>query len=176
MSIRERIKARIREVEGKGLRHLPSSIASDLRVRDVFVSDEVWEMVTPPWSENWEGQRHQSFRGSLDAFTRGEEISVSENPFEKRWSTFLARVHPIEKEVWDIRTFEPNPGTRCFGHFGDRNLFITLTWQYRENLEGGKDWDDEVSYFVSEWKKLFCNIPPFIGRTVDDLLSNYHPV
>ena len=38
----------------------------------------------------------------------GEKLGVSEKPFNKRADTFLARVHPINLEVWDIRAIEPN--------------------------------------------------------------------
>lgn len=176
MSIAEKIKERIKDLEGQRLHHLPSQLPSDPRVREVFASNEVMEVVTPPWPENYVGQRQQSFRASLDAFTRGEELSVSEDPFRKSGTTFLARVHPVEREVWDIRSFEPKPGIRCFGRFGGYNRFIALTWDYRENFEGKEDWENEVEFFQKEWKKHFGEIPPYIGKGVHDLLSNYYIV
>lgn len=137
--------------------------------------------VCPPWPENHDGTRRLRFRADLDAFTRHDEISVSEHPFEKPWDTHLARIHPVEKEVWDIRSLEP-PGTRCFGRFGGQNLFVALTWAYREDVESGDDWcrdDDwgaEIRKFEKEWERLFKGIPLFRGDTLDDYLTNYFAV
>jgi hypothetical protein len=109
-------------------------------------------------------------RAYLDAFTSGEEISISERPFKKRADTFMARVHPVKYSVWDIRAIEPWPGIRCFGCFGDIDLFIALTWDYRENLDETEDgFALEAKRCRDCWSTLFvCN--PREGG-IDDLIS-----
>ena len=108
-------------------------------------------------------------------------LSVSERPFDKPPDTNMARVHPVKKEVWDVRSLEP-PGIRCFGRFGDKNLFVALTWAYREDVESGDDWtrdDDwaaEIRQFERAWETLFKGIPIFKGDTLDEYLTNNYPV
>lgn len=176
MSMTDDIKARVNTHLSKNLFHLPPLIPSDPTIRTVFVSDEVRDIVTPPWNERWEGLRHSEFRATLDAFTQGETVSVAENPFDKPCDTFLARVDPVADEIWDIRTVEPGQGIRCLGAFGDKNFFIALTWNYRENMSGRDGWRDEIEDCKSEWEKLFSPIPRFQGASLDEYLSEFYAV
>ncbi len=180
MSISDDIRKRIVELEGAELFHLPPLIKGDPSVRELFVSAEVKSIVVPPWPPTYVGVRHQSFRTDLDTFTRHDELRVSEMPFDKAWDADISRVHPVKREVWDFRSLEP-PGIRCFGRFGGLNLFIALTYAYRENIEAGDawlssdDWDGERDRFERAWVRLFGDMPLFRGNTLDDYLTNYWP-
>lgn len=155
MSIRDEINRHI----GSKLLHLPSLVPSDPLVRELFVSAEILEIAEEPFPEHRDGDRHALFRGYLDAFTSGEEIGVSEKPFNKRSDTFLARVHPTQLEVWDIRAIEPSPGIRGFGCFGDRDLFIVLTYEYRENLDAtANGFAIEARRCRQVWDFLFSSV------------------
>ena len=56
------------------------------------------------------------------------------------------------------------------GFFGGLNLFIALTWNYRENIE---DFTAAVAECAQEWRRLFGPITPFDGRSLDDYINNY---
>lgn len=173
MSITDDIERRVRELEDCHLFHLLPEVRSDPTVRTVIVSEEVLEAVTLPMSQNWEGHRCSMFRGTLDAFTRGERISVAEIPYDKPGDTILARVDPVTEEIWDIRSIDPIPGIRCLGGFGGKNLFVALTWNYRETLEDGEDWRVEIERCKSEWERFFDKIPRFQGATLNEYISNF---
>ena len=176
MSITDEIQARIRAHHGKRLFYLPLRFRGDPAIRIMIVSEEVRDAVRPPWPKNWEGLRQSGFRGTLDAFTRGERVSVAERPFDKPNYAFLARVDPVADEVWDIRSIDPNPGIRCLGGFGGKDFFIALTWNYREILSGEYEWRDELQRCKSDWKELFDQIPRFHEGALDGYLSNYFAV
>lgn len=80
MSIRDEIAAHL----GRELFFLPPLIRSDPVIRELFVSREVFDAVSPPFLQRWSGQQLAKFRAYLDAYTTGEEIGVSERPFNKR--------------------------------------------------------------------------------------------
>lgn len=172
MSITDDIRVRIATHDGTHLFHLPPLLPGALTMRTMIVSEEVWNIVMRDTSQNWEALRHSKLRGSLDAFTEGQLISVAEDPLNKPGDTTLARVDPVDDEIWDIRTFEPRPGIRCLGAFCGKDFFIALTWNYRENF----DWPDEIQLCKSEWQRLFSPIPRFKGASLDEYLSNYYTV
>lgn len=84
----------------------------------------------------------------------------------------MARVHPVTDEIWDIRSVDPKPGIRTLGSFAEKDTFIALTWEYRENLESSRDWENEIARAKEAWKKLFGSVPPFKGANLDEYLSN----
>lgn len=172
MSITDDIKASVARHEGKSLFHLPPLFPGALTTRTMIVSEEIYDIVMPEYSKSWEGLRHSKLRGDLDAFTEGEEMSVAEKPFKKPGYTMIARVHPVTDEIWDLRNIDPNPGIRCLGAFGGKDIFIALIWDYREYF----DWNEEIERCKSEWTKLFGSIPRFKGASLDEYLSNYYAV
>jgi len=177
MSITDYIKHRIAALEGSRLFSLPPVVPVDEVVREVFISEEVYEIVMPPWPENYDGSRQAGHRGDLDAFTLGDRFSVAEDPFKKPFNAMLARTHPVSDEIWDMRTTDPLPGIRSLGAFGGKDLFIALVWDYRENFDGDPDhWDFEINRCKTKWDELFGSIPRFKGTSLDEYLSNYHAV
>lgn len=176
MSITDQIQAQVTAHLGKRLFHLRPLLPGESVVRHLVVSEEIRECVTPPWAGNWMGLRHSTFRGTLDAFIQGEELSVAEHPFNKLGDAFLARVHPVEDEIWDIRSIDPNARIRCFGAFGGKNLFIALTFAYREDITTTEDWDYEIDRCKGMWNQFFGSMNRFKGGSLDEYVSNYHAV
>lgn len=139
----------------------------------MFVSQEVNEIVWPPFPNNWEGKRHSKVRALLDSFTEGDVISVAEDPYDKAASAILARVDAVEAEVWDIRCLDPSPGIRVFGRFSEPDTFIALTWEYRENV----DWPTETARCQAAWRALFGAIAPHSGSALHEYISyNFYSV
>jgi hypothetical protein len=163
-SIRDAIKV----YEGRSLFCLPSALLGEETPRTVFVSQELREIVDgPPWPASWEGRRHANLRAVLDGFTEGDSITVAENPLDKDARAILARVDPVEDEIWDFRCLDPKPGIRAFGRFSEPDTFIALTWNYREII----DWPAEVERCKAAWAKLFGDIPPHKGNSIDEYIT-----
>lgn len=175
------IQAAINAHHGRELFCLESAFFGPESPRAVFVSAEVWEVVNgPPWSQGREGRRFARLRALFDSFTNGEAFTVAENPCNKDARALLARVCPVEAEVWDFRCLDPRPGIRAFGRFSEPNVFIVLSWEFRENLDksNGDDdfWRDEVQYCVNEWQRLFGTLPPHRGASLDEYVYNARSV
>lgn len=169
MSIREKIALRVHE---KKLFCLGPRVRSDPVVRTLFVSTEVLENVLPPFAAHHDGYRLTQFRATLDTFTRGDLISVAERPQRKAPNAFMARTDPVSAEIWDIRSMAPIPGIRAFGAFSEKDTFIALTWDYRENI----DWNVAVAECATEWDKLLGPCPRVKRKSLDEYLSHYRAV
>jgi hypothetical protein len=173
MSTPEKIAARLAELSGVHLVQLPALVSDPLPNRIMWVTEDVYDSVQPPFSEDYDGERLWRFRGSLDAFTNHYKISVAEDPFYKASDVFLARVHEVAEEFWDIRTMEPPSGIRCFGCFAGADEFVALTWNYRENIG---NFNEAVRECMGVWNNLFGSLTPHSGDSLDAYLSNYWPV
>jgi hypothetical protein len=176
MSIRDEIQNRV--AEGRML-HLPHSIPSAERKRDMFVSEEVGQVVMPPWETNVDGLRFSMLRAHLDVFTSGGLISIASDPYSKPKATYMARIDPPADEVWDIRSIDPRPAIRVLGCFAETDLFVALTWEYRMNLGGpdSKEWRDFREKCKAKWRGLFPAYQPFTGETANEYVSeNAHVV
>jgi hypothetical protein len=136
--------------------------------REVYVSQEVHDVVCGPWPPGREGDLHANLRGLLDSFTEGDFITVGQDPFNKAGYAILARVHPVSADVWDIRCLDPNPGIRAFGCFYEADSLVVLTWSERDLIT---DWAAEVQNCLAEWRKYCGNREPLRGRTINDYLS-----
>jgi hypothetical protein len=160
---------------GKELFLLKPLVESDPVVRTLFVSKTIQAAASPPWPRGRNGDRHAQMRAWLDTFASGRRISVAEEPRKKPRTTFMARTDPKSADVFDIRCINPIPGIRVLGRFSEKDTFVALKWDYRENMNGS-DFDDAVIRCADEWKRLFPGIPLFAGRTLDDYLTNFVPV
>ncbi len=138
----------------------------------MIVSQEVLDAVAGELPDNWDGHRLADFRNALDTFTLGDRVTVGENPFKKPNDCFMARVHPVELEVFDVRTLL-GQGIRAFGSFLDADCFAALTWGYREDM----DFDEECKRCVHERKQLFGSLETFSkGKQLHEYLTNFQPV
>ena len=57
------------------------------------------------------------------------------------------------------------------GCFSETDTFVALIWNYRENIENDKHWRTEVERCKTEWEKLFCGLPRFKGRQLNEYIS-----
>ena len=147
-------------------------------IRHMFVSDEIFETVTPPW-ETEDGYRRGSLRADLDSFVEGSSISIAHNPYDKNKSAYLARIHPVGDEIWDIRSIDPKSAMRVLGCFAECDVFIALVYEYRKNLDGpdGPLWRAFIARAKVEWRKCFLTLKPHAGRTTSEYVSeNFHLV
>lgn len=173
MSISGNMAVRLAQLDGDRLVRLPPLVPAPPPRRTVWVSEDVFYDVQPPFEDHYDGTRLLQFRGALDAFTNHYKVSVAEDPRSKPWDAFLARVDPVSEEIWDIRSLEPPQGIRCFGAFASLNEFVALTWDYRENIS---DFNSAVRECAAEWNALFGDIRPHSGGSLDAYLTNYHAV
>jgi len=88
----------------------------------------------------------------------------------------LARVDPVDSEIWDIRSIVPRPGIRALGGFIRKDTFVALTWQFRENLATSDDWSAEIGRCRDAWRDLFGSKTPFSGASLDEYLSSFYAV
>jgi hypothetical protein len=140
-------------------------------MREIYASEEVMMAVADPFGGDGEAADHLSeFRQTMDAFLEGGEFSVSEDPYNKPSDAMLARVDPVEDEIWDIRSITPHPGIRCLGAFHSKDRFIALTWDYRVNIV---DWKAEIQSCKDLWRDIFGAVKPLSASKVDDYLCNY---
>jgi hypothetical protein len=139
--------------------------------RTMFVTSNVLAAVDQNFPDTLEGDRLARFRAWLDGFIEGDRISVSQNPDRKPRDTMLCRVHDVKDELWSIRVTEPEetPGIRSIGTFTDYNEFLSLNWNFREDMY----FDDEVKDAREVWEDLFGDEMPFFGDRIDEYLSNY---
>ena len=93
--------------------------------------------------------------------------------------TWATRVDPISDRIWDIRSVDPSPGIRVLGGFAEKDTFVALEWDFRENLGGpkSKEWRDFIVRCSAHWRRLFGTYKPHEGEKTSDFLSkNYFDV
>ncbi len=89
----------------------------------------------------------------------------------------MARLAPEEDHGFDIRYRDPKPGIRVLGNFALTDVFVALTWRFREDLDTDKKWQDEINRAKAKWRELFFPYLPHHGATLNDYVSrNFDPV
>jgi hypothetical protein len=167
MSIRDSINGHI----GKELFLLPPLIASEESKRTMLVGREMLgATLFPDWTGK-DAYRLGKLRGDLDRFITGAKIAIALYPRRKPPTTYLARLEPVHKEIWEIRSCDPKPGVRVLGRFSEKDTFIALCWDFHENLKG-RSWDLASDRCRQEWIRLFPGLSPNVGSTASDYLSN----
>jgi hypothetical protein len=134
MSIPDEIRAQI-DAGRLFIIKSPYSDAKGETPRIMVVSDEIMEELRSAFSDTVEGERIAEFLQTLEAFVEGAVFTVSEKPFDKPYDVMLARVHSIAADIWDIRSTEPRPGIRALGGFWEQDIFVALTFNWREGLK-----------------------------------------
>lgn len=135
-------------------------------------------------------QAHHSrigrLRGDLESFVMGQEIAISAVPHEHR-TAYMGILDPKREGIWEIRSRDPNPGMRVFGHFACKDTFVALGVSLRSRND--QRWPelvplgnrDSLEYqlaqigVIEKWKSLFPQFAPLTGDDVSVLLSDkYH--
>lgn len=144
-----------------------------LPTRQIFVSNEIEELIEGPWhSPEWE-ERCNWLRGDLDRFTEGGLLAIASAPYKGKTS-YLKRLDPADREVWSIRSRDPEPGIRMLGCFAKKDVFVALTWRERAPLLGpnSRGWRDAAVSARTEWNNLFPAYGPLSGGDFHDYISN----
>lgn len=132
------------------------ALHGDEVARHMFVGEEIKPLLDPAALSSVEdGYRLGHVRPQLDIYTSGGRLNVALDPFDKDKSAHLARTNPVTDEIWDVRCTDPDARIRVFGRFLEFDLFVALTWQYRENLKTPLDWTNEQERFKDKWRVLF---------------------
>ena len=176
MSIQELIKD---QVKCGNLIYYKPTLAIDPIWRHLFVSAVIYEAITLPATANEADDvndldaRLIQMRADFDRYVKGEVITVAHDPYKKSKKAYLARIDPIEKEIWDIRSIDPKPAVRVLGAFSEKDTFIALEYEFRNNLKGPKsrEWRDFILRSDTHWKKLFFGLLPHGGKSTNDYIS-----
>src|SRR5258705_8031712 len=99
MSIWDEFKSRIEEDR---LSLLMPTLASDPVMRTLIISNEIRSLIDGPWQDKrWE-RRCNRLRATLEAFIRGDVISLCLKGYEAK-TAYMGRLDKSVEEVWDIR-------------------------------------------------------------------------
>ena len=176
MSITDQISSLVSE----GRLHLIEPLDISLEVkRTIVVSDEIQELIDGPWSTRSLGRRANRLRADLESFVIGQVVPISMTPYQHK-SAYMGLLDPPNRGFWDIRSRDPNPGLRIFGHFADVNLFVALVWHPRSVEVDGRsplgsarelNWEFAKLECEEAWQDLFPNHRPRIKEKISDLIS-----
>lgn len=172
MSIRECIFDWLQSGE---LVHLEPALAAVPTRRHVFATSEVCNFLNGPWPDARSERQWGRARAYVDTFISGDLISVRMPP-SKSVRAHTALLEDRKNEVWEIRARDPKPGVRLFGRFSEKDTFIALTAECRENIRDDSDWSAEIERCKKAWRWYFPTFPPFSGNDANDYLSNIFPV
>ena len=179
MSIRDQIRLAV--AAGK-LRTLPRRTPSDPVERVMLIGDEIWQLLQGPFTSLAHGQRIGTLHADLEAFVRGDVISMGLIPFQHK-SAYMGRLHPKGQATWDIRSRDPDPGLRVFGRFAAKDVFVALTWAPRSvSLSWSKrvplaerrlNWRLKIHDCEEQWNLILPDVVPLVGEKVEDYVSKH---
>jgi hypothetical protein len=176
-SIRAAIK---RHVHTGRLHALDMTDASAPVERVLVFADPIKTLLEGPWTHPSFASRAGRLRADLEAFVRGDPVSVCLRPYEAG-AAFFGRLAEPEDEVWDVRAREPNPALRLFGRFAAPDHFVAFDWRPRSKTWNGREplgdrndpeWNVEKSKCTSRWVTLFPKHEPIHGGTVHDYVTS----
>jgi hypothetical protein len=137
--------------------------------RKLYLSEEVADGLFTQATEDQDGIRRARAQAVLEDFVDGGFLTVAEDPFDKDRKAIMARVDPVNLEIFDFRCLDPEPGIRVLGCFVDIDEFVALTWDYREEFDGR--WPEQVKRCSESWKEIFGSALPHKGAQLDAYLS-----
>jgi hypothetical protein len=135
--------------------------------REIYISDEVDDLVSRPWPKR-DRKRHKQARAFLEIFCQNGYVLIANNPFDKPSNAMIARVDPVNLQVFDFRCIKPERGIRVFGCFAVKDTFVALTWDYREEID---DFAQCARECRQEWDELFQYISPLAKTDLSGYLS-----
>ena len=150
------------------------TLESEPMDRAMYSSAEVNLLITGPWVDEVDEFRCGKLRMDFDRFVEGRRIPVAfDNPYRKPKRTYLSRMHPVDDEVWQIRSRAPKPSIRIFGRFADRDCFVALNWRLRRELggPGSQEYRKEIRNCLSAWRRIFPSYDALTGNSVNDYIS-----
>src|SRR5215813_14678146 len=140
--------------------------------RDMYVSSEIRDLLFGPWDNKELEKRSQQLRADLEVFIEGKIISVTQDT-SQTIDAYLAQLEPPKSEIWEIRSRNPRPSIRVLGSFAKTDVFIALTWFYRNDLgdRNSQEWKKAITLTKAAWRRLFLTYAPISGRMPDDYVS-----
>jgi hypothetical protein len=179
MSIQEEWKRRVSE---KALFRLEFLVPGRPEKRTVLMSEEVFQLVSGPWSNDLMGDRCARLRVTLEGILAGDPLTVCWQPYRAESHHQIGRLDRVEEEIWDIRSAE-KPGLRVFFRFAATDVLVAFTcsprsvpipWLDRLPLlkRDSREWKRAKAECKREWAKLFPAHPPHTGVDIHAYLSN----
>lgn len=107
----------------------------------------------------------------VERFTSGQVITVGVNPYEKDRTAYMARTEPVQEGIFDLRSQDPSPAIRLFGAFCEIDVFLGLTWRWRNEL-GGRN-ERAFDFAVMEAMKVWDALLPDCRRLFSDNIEDY---
>lgn len=162
-------------LDGVSLRCVQSAFFGEETPRYAYITHEVAELI---WNsgDGRDADLGNNARGLIDDFVEGGEITMSLDPYDKEAWCIMSRVDtsrldPVSREydIWELRCLDPRPGVRILGGFAEKDVFIALTWDYRQNFDN--EWPKKIGECITEWRNLFENIKPFKGAKPSEYIS-----
>lgn len=179
MSIRQILKRHVRDGKLIQIKSAWSDDDDNETPRKMYVSKDVHAAILEPFPETETGRLRAELAAWMASFIENNEISVSEDPYDKPPDTMLARIDPPAKEFWSIRAFEDldetgnrkSPGIRALGAFVAKNEFVALVWDTREAI--GSDFNDLRDEVCAAWRDLFGAETPHKGANLNAYLDSW---
>jgi hypothetical protein len=168
------IQAKIKSLCDAGILSLiPQSWPGLPKMRAMYASKLIGDLIMGPWSDQQEEKRAFELRAEIDWFIDGKRLFLRPD-HEVGTSAWLARLDPPSEEVWEIRSIKPKPSLCILGTFAQRDVFVALIWAKRTSLGAGdsKEWEELIEQFKQEWHNYFSEFSPFTGHYPDDYISN----
>lgn len=168
MLIYKSITEAITQLEGKRLFRFPPGTDYRRHERILYVSKEIKDELDGALAgDSDDDARFACAYDALEDFVYGGFIPVGDDPFDKDASAKRARIDPVSAQVFDFRIKDESHGVRVFGRFLDKDKFVALTWEFREEL----DFNAAVQRCLEKWRALFGWLAPHIGREINDCFS-----
>ena len=145
----------------------------------MVVTEDIQHLIDGPWKSQTLERRANRLRADLEMFVEGKHLTVSMTPYEHK-TAYMGLLDPPKGGFWDIRSRDPRPSLRVFGHFAYVDWFVALAWRPRfvridgrDPLGDRKDIEWEFAKLECEevWGKLFPNSKPRTGGQISDFIS-----
>lgn len=147
-------------------------------VRCVMATRYAQSKLSGPWGSIAEEERFRTIKAVLDSFISGDVMAVRVPP-SKSARAQIALLEPPEAAVWAFRT-RPDKvrnnlryGVRVFGMFAERDLFIAMSAEFKENLLDESEYSEEIAFCRRRWGAFFSSYDPVLGSNHDAYVSNY---
>ena len=161
MSIEDEITARI--AEGRLIEFETTPPMSKYRL--VYLTPELNTRIVGPWEDDDPDRIHMpEVRADLENFIVNGKITTT---YRKYPNTNFKRLQDRSKQVWEIRTMDPNPGSRMTGFFVLTDRFIGTDLMPRDEI----DFDLEINRAKACWRTLFTNYQPVVSENIHDYIS-----
>lgn len=92
---------------------------------------------------------------------------------DQRRGRFLVRLDAPPPEIWEVRVTEPVAQARLFCRFPEPDTLVFTKFHTRRHLgpKGSQAWLDAMEACARRWRDLFPGVPPFVGSTIHDYIT-----